>query len=53
MLLICPWLGRVKQRIAEKLGSGATYGKGTQNVLYAILAAAVLIGLAANTLLGL
>ena len=25
-LLICPWLGRAKQRIAEKLGSRATYG---------------------------
>lgn len=52
-LLICPWLGRAKQRIAEKLGSRATYGEGTQNVLCAILAAAVLVGLAANTLLRL
>ena len=52
-LLICPWLGRAKQRIAEKLGSRATYGEGTQNVLCAILAGAVLVGLAANTLFGL
>jgi divalent metal cation (Fe/Co/Zn/Cd) transporter len=51
--LICPWLGRAKQYIAEKLGSRATYGEGTQNVLCAILAAAVLVGLAANTLFGL
>ena len=52
-LLICPWLGLGKQGIAEKLGSRATYGKGTQNVLCAILAGAVLVGLAANTLFGL
>ena len=52
-LLICPWLGRAKQRIAEKLGSRATYGEGTQNVLCAVLAGAVLIGLAANTSFGL
>ena len=35
-LVICPWLGLAKQRIAEKLGSRATYGEGTQNVLCAI-----------------
>ena len=52
-LLFCPWLGRAKQRIAEKLGSRATYGEGTQNMLCAVLAGAVLIGLAANTLFGL
>lgn len=52
-LLLCPWLGLAKRRIAEKLGSRATYGEGTQNVLCAILAGAVLVGLAANTLLGL
>ena len=52
-LVICPWLGLAKQRIAEKLGSRATYGEGTQNVLCAILAGAVLVGLAANTLFGL
>src|SRR5215468_2438749 len=52
-LVLCPWLGRAKQRIGEKLGSRATYGEGTQNVLCAILAAAVLIGLTANTLFGL
>ncbi|MGH7092406.1 MAG: cation transporter [Stellaceae bacterium] len=52
-LMICPWLGRAKQRIAKRLGSRATYGEGTQNVLCAILAVAVLIGLAANTAFGL
>lgn len=50
-LVLCPWLGRAKQRVGEKLGSRATYGEGTQNVLCAILAGAVLVGLAANTLL--
>ena len=52
-LVLCPWLGRAKQRIGEKIGSRATYGEGTQNVLCAILAGAVLVGLAANTLFGL
>ena len=52
-LVLCPWLGRAKQRVGEKLGSRATYGEGTQNVLCAIMAGAVLVGLAANTLFGL
>lgn len=52
-LLICPWLGLAKRRIAEQLGSRATYGEGTQNLLCAILAGAVLVGLAANALFGL
>jgi divalent metal cation (Fe/Co/Zn/Cd) transporter len=52
-LFICPALGRAKQRIGEKLGSRATYGEGTQNMLCAILAGAVLVGLSANTLFGL
>ncbi len=52
-LLICPWLGRAKQRIAAKLGSRATYGEGTQNLLCALLAGAVLVGLVANTMFGL
>ncbi len=52
-LVLCPCLGRAKQRIGEKLGSRATYGEGTQNVLCAIMAGAVLVGLAANSLFGL
>ena len=52
-LVLCPWLGRAKQRIGEKIGSRATYGEGTQNMLCAILAGAVLVGLTANTLFGL
>jgi hypothetical protein len=52
-LALCPWPGRAKQRIGEKLGSRAAYGEGTQNVLCAILAGAVPVDLAANTLFGL
>jgi divalent metal cation (Fe/Co/Zn/Cd) transporter len=52
-LVLCPWLGLTKQRIAQKLGSRATYGEGTQNVLCAALAGALLVGLAANSLFGL
>lgn len=52
-LLLCPWLGLAKQRIGAKLESRATYGEGTQNVLCAILAGAVLVGLIANALFGL
>jgi len=52
-LVLCPMLGVAKQRIGAKLESRATYGEGTQNVLCAILAGAVLVGLAANTLFGL
>src|SRR6516225_11779359 len=52
-LVLCPMLGVAKQRIGAKLGSRATHGEGTQNVLCAILAGAVLVGLAANTLFGL
>ena len=29
-LVVCPWLGLAKRRIAEKLGSRATYGEGTK-----------------------
>ena len=47
-----PALGVAKRRIGARLGSGATAGEGTQNLLCAYLAIAVFIGLAANTLLG-
>ena len=51
-ILIMPWLGRAKQRIGTALGSGATHGEGTQNLLCAYLAAGVLAGLLANALAG-
>ena len=41
-----------KRRIGARLGSSATAGEGTQNLLCAYLAMAVFAGLAANTLLG-
>ncbi len=48
-----PLLGRAKQRLAHTLGSGATHGEGTQNVLCGYLSLAVLASLLGNTLLGL
>ena len=51
-LAICPGLGIAKQRIGERLGSLATKGEGKQNLLCAGLAAGVLVGLVANTTLG-
>jgi divalent metal cation (Fe/Co/Zn/Cd) transporter len=52
-LCICPWLGRAKLRLGEQLGSPATAGEGRQNLICAYLAVAVLVGLLANTLLGI
>jgi divalent metal cation (Fe/Co/Zn/Cd) transporter len=48
-----PYLGIAKRRLADKLGSVATRGEGNQNLLCAYLAAAVLVGLVGNALLGL
>lgn len=47
-----PILGRAKQRLAETLGSSATHGEGSQNMLCAYLAGAVFLGLLGNALLG-
>lgn len=52
-LIGMPLLGIAKRRLADELGSAATRGEGTQNLLCAYLAAAVLAGLLGNTLLGL
>jgi divalent metal cation (Fe/Co/Zn/Cd) transporter len=52
-ILIMPMLGQAKQHIGAQLGSAATAGEGTQNMLCAFLAAGVLAGLLANTLLGM
>jgi divalent metal cation (Fe/Co/Zn/Cd) transporter len=51
-VVLMPLLGRAKRGLGEQLGSGATAGEGTQNILCAMQAAAVLIGLAANAALG-
>ena len=48
-----PLLGIAKRRLAVTLGSAATRGEGTQNLLCAYLALAVLAGLLGNALLGL
>jgi divalent metal cation (Fe/Co/Zn/Cd) transporter len=47
-----PALGVAKRRIGARLGSAATAGEGTQNLLCAYLAIAVFAGLAANTVFG-
>ncbi|MGH3304186.1 MAG: hypothetical protein ACRDOK_21410 [Streptosporangiaceae bacterium] len=47
-----PGLGVAKRRIGTRLGSSATAGEGTQNLLCAYLAVAVFAGLAANTMFG-
>jgi divalent metal cation (Fe/Co/Zn/Cd) transporter len=51
-LIGMPLLGVAKQRLARQLGSQATHGEGTQNLLCAYLAAAVLLGLVGNALFG-
>lgn len=52
-LIGMPFLGIAKRRLADTLGSVATRGEGTQNLLCAYLAAAVLVGLLGNALFGL
>jgi divalent metal cation (Fe/Co/Zn/Cd) transporter len=52
-LIGMPILGQAKRRLADTLGSVATRGEGTQNLLCAYLAAAVLVGLIGNALFGL
>ena len=51
-VVIMPALGIAKRRLGRRLGSGATAGEGTQNLLCAYLGAAVLISLAANAAFG-
>jgi divalent metal cation (Fe/Co/Zn/Cd) transporter len=51
-LVVMPYLGMAKQRLAERLGSAATKGEGRQNMLCAYLAGALLLGLLANALAG-
>jgi divalent metal cation (Fe/Co/Zn/Cd) transporter len=52
-LFICQPLGLAKRRIGNNLGSSATSGEGTQNLLCGYLAVAVLVGLLGNTWFGL
>jgi divalent metal cation (Fe/Co/Zn/Cd) transporter len=52
-IIVMPLLGSAKQRIGQRLGSGANAGEGNQNMLCAYLAAGVLAGLVLNTAFGL
>jgi divalent metal cation (Fe/Co/Zn/Cd) transporter len=51
-VILMPMLGSAKQRLADQLGSAATAGEGRQNMLCAYLAAALLVGLLGNALVG-
>ncbi len=51
-IIVMPLLGNAKHRIGRRLGSGATAGEGTQNLLCAYLAAGVLASLALNAAFG-
>jgi divalent metal cation (Fe/Co/Zn/Cd) transporter len=50
---LMPLFGHAKKEIGNRLQSHATAGEGTQNILCAYLSLAILIGLAANAILGL
>jgi len=51
-IVFMPLLGRAKLRLGARLGSAATAGEGTQNILCALLAGATLAGLLGQSLLG-
>jgi divalent metal cation (Fe/Co/Zn/Cd) transporter len=51
-VVVMPYLGIAKQRIADEIGSAATKGEGRQNMLCAYLAGALLLGLLANAVFG-
>lgn len=51
-VVVMPYLGIAKGRLADRMGSAATKGEGRQNLLCAYLAGALLVGLLANALLG-
>ncbi|MFI6387356.1 cation transporter [Nonomuraea sp. NPDC050540] len=49
-LVTMPVLAALKRRLARRLGSGATAGEAAQNLICAVMAAGVLLGLWAGTL---
>jgi divalent metal cation (Fe/Co/Zn/Cd) transporter len=51
-VVVMPYLGIAKERLADRLGSAATKGEGRQNMLCAYLAGALLVGLLGNALVG-
>lgn len=52
-IVICPWLGFAKRKLARRLDSGTVGGEGMQNILCAAMAGGVLLGLLTNALWGL
>ncbi len=52
-LVVMPVLGAVKRRLGARLGSEATAGEGTQNLLCAAQAGAVLVGLGVHAATGI
>lgn len=51
-VVVMPYLGTAKQRLADRMGSAATKGEGRQNMLCAYLAGALLAGLLGNAWFG-
>ena len=51
-MVVMPYLGIAKGRIADQIGSAATKGEGRQNMLCAYLAGALLVGLLGNAAFG-
>jgi divalent metal cation (Fe/Co/Zn/Cd) transporter len=51
-VVVMPYLGIAKQRLADRMGSAATKGEGRQNLLCAYLAGALLVGLLGNAVFG-
>jgi divalent metal cation (Fe/Co/Zn/Cd) transporter len=51
-LVVMPYLGIAKERLADRLGSAATKGEGRQNMLCAYLSGALLLGLVGNAAFG-
>lgn len=52
-VVVMPVIGVAKKRLGARLDSGATAGEGTQNLLCAAQAAAVLVGLAVHAATGI
>jgi divalent metal cation (Fe/Co/Zn/Cd) transporter len=52
-LITMPYLGRAKEKIGDRMDSLATKGEGQQNMLCAYMAAALLVGLLGNALVGI
>jgi len=51
-LILMPFFGIAKRRVGSRLGSAATAGEGTQNILCAYLSVALLLGLGLNAMAG-